>query len=156
MRTFLLNSANHKYDKINEWFSLPGRCTVATMVKMPGTTNQTPWGSLNKPPAHSSALAAAQRGTKSTGWWERLPGIKKIIYCDYLESLTQGSFFHTDLLFIIWWLKYVIRTLLSYYQTRTSVPDDSAKSQITFTHNIFKRAVCNIQEMLVNDDTCGC
>lgn len=68
-------------------FSLPERCTVATVVMMPDTTGQTQWGSLNKHPAHSSASAAQQHGTKSTSWRAHQSGIK-IIYCDYFDSLT--------------------------------------------------------------------
>lgn len=67
--------------------SLPERCTVATVEMMPDITGQTQWGSLNKHPAHSSASAAQQRGTKSTSWRVHQSGIK-IIYCDYFNSLT--------------------------------------------------------------------
>lgn len=64
-------------------FTLPGRSTAATVVRMPGTTDQTLSGSSDKLPARSSASAAQQRGTESRCWREYQPGIRKTNDCDY-------------------------------------------------------------------------
>ena len=51
------HSANQICNRTNHCFSLPERCTEATMVRMLGITDQTQSGSVNKLPAHSSASA---------------------------------------------------------------------------------------------------
>lgn len=58
-------------------FCLPERCIVATVVMMPGITDQTQWGLLNKLQAHYSASAAELHGIKSTSWMERQSRINK-------------------------------------------------------------------------------
>lgn len=73
--------------RLKVWqFNLPERCTVTTVVMMPGITDQTQWGWLNKLPAHSSASAVRQRGTESTNWREHQPRMKKSIHCFLLHT----------------------------------------------------------------------